>query len=762
VALAEGEADRALKFLAAVPGVLEDRGDYRADLFRCYYAAGQTYLQLAGMHDAIAEDRRPAPSRAALASVPTFFGVPIDPAPAPGIPAPGSGSGAGTANRPRLDEVARGHVDAAMVLFDWLAGQTEGVNQILAAEGCAKALVLVGRYKDAIDAYEFAIHNLRVLASEESSDMPAPLRRLLDRLRAGQNAARRLRDIEIYSIEYVLFREAEVLRRERKDYAKAIEKYDAVILAAAKTMDELLKQRETQRLIDEARATEGQGTFFGIETSGEGGDAASAPGGVAGDHRAAPDVQPAAVPGESPFAAAATFHRALCLIELGHHGQGGQPDRAKLAQGIRALRHFVESDPGTKRILDAHGNQQPLNLLKDDDDDEAPLSIIDHPPTHTPPSALPGPGLYRGEALLELGRLALELELDLNRAETYFRGLDAWIAAVRKKEQGWDFANLLPGIREAAKKRTDGPKDEKFTDFWGNVKKTEIQPGQLVNRKTTPWYLDDIEEECAKFRGFIFMVRGDKDAALAQVRRLLRLDSEAIDGDLQFFPNDFTRLKFGAQHGYLIAYPDDLALYNECQRTAILYADFLFVTQHFAEAQARYESLLITNPSPRLRGHNDYLHYAISQCMYHRRVGEGSGRIAMLRELEKVFEHRDGTPAELRAALCYALKSREVVDPDIRARGDQILLDIAGLNKDHFLIYEARIALAFRLMGDGDFERADFRLSRVPASAGDRYKRARYLRTQLRDPDCDLWTWLGVDPPRDQLRRLPILDGDMK
>ena len=129
----------------------------------------------------------------------------------------------------------------------------------------------------------------------------------------------------------------------------------------------------------------------------------------------------------------------------------------------------------------------------------------------------------------------------------------------------------------------------------------------------------------------------------------------------------------------------------------------------------------------------------------------------MLAQLDKVLAHKDGTPAELRSWLCYALKAREVGDKQIQNRGDRMLKDLAELKRDHFLIYEARIALAFRLMSFERFEEADRWLTRIPPSDEQRHERAWHIRERLRDPDSIIWTALNAKQPEGLTERLPEL-----
>jgi len=188
-------------------------------------------------------------------------------------------------------------------------------------------------------------------------------------------------------------------------------------------------------------------------------------------------------------------------------------------------------------------------------------------------------GLYRGEAVLEMGRIALEYDLAPQAARGCFLLLETWLKEVQDKTP-LNIEKLA--VREAAEKVTTPPAKEKYTDFWGNVKKNAIQPGQLVNRKTCPWYLDDLKEQMAMYLGFLAFVEGKKDEALAWYAKILECDPMTRRMDTSGTANDYSRLKWGAEHGYLYAYPQELALFKDPRhRLGVLLCDFYYVTERW-------------------------------------------------------------------------------------------------------------------------------------------------------------------------------------
>lgn len=330
-------------------------------------------------------------------------------------------------------------------------------------------------------------------------------------------------------------------------------------------------------------------------------------------------------------------------------------------------------------------------------------------------------GLYRGEALMMVSTVAMDA-MNLSVASRWLGKLDAWVVNARAESADWDFNELLPGIRAAAKKVTDAPREETKTDYWGNVKAQPIALGQLVNRKTCPWYLDDLEERGAKYLGFIQLARGDGEAALKQFRRIIALDPHASDGDLSTNPNDFTRLKFGCENGYLTTYPQDLEKLTEKQRMVMLYGDFLYVTQEFDRAIGVYQSVLDGRAGRLKPGREDCVYQAIG--MVHLRQG---ARGKAIEYWEKSLAEPQGTWSEYRSAYAIALISRHGSDKALVKRGQRLLRALAESKADNQFTQQARITLAMDLAKAGQLDEAKELLGAFKERDGQLYALAQYL-----------------------------------
>jgi tetratricopeptide (TPR) repeat protein len=173
--------------------------------------------------------------------------------------------------------------------------------------------------------------------------------------------------------------------------------------------------------------------------------------------------------------------------------------------------------------------------------------------------------------------------------------------------------------------------------------------------------------------------------------------------------NNYRRMKWGAEHGWLYAEPEDLKLYQGRLRFVVFVADFYFATERFGEATEIYRRLLAGKFGPLSGAQRDYPQFALGTCAYW--MGD---RRRAFSEYVKTLESREGTRAELRAQYCAANISEEISDKEIQAKGMEMMSEIAlsGL-KDDF-VYQAMINYGTRLAKAGKREEGIRFLKMIP------------------------------------------------
>jgi TolA-binding protein len=352
-------------------------------------------------------------------------------------------------------------------------------------------------------------------------------------------------------------------------------------------------------------------------------------------------------------------------------------------------------------------------------------------------------GLYKGQGLLELGRVAIEYRVNDALADKRFARLDEWITAVRKQKEAPKVLGIYPG---AQKLITPPASEWAKKDFWGHTPRNRRAPGQLVNRATSSWYLDDVEEQCATFRGFLLFAKGKNEKALGQYKRALALDATLIDGDLATTKNNFTRLKWGAEHGYLFAYPEELKLYNGRQRLAVLLGDFYYITQQFGKSRKLFGRLVKGDFGKLSEIQKDYPLYAIAFCKYRGGFDEPVSPEKVARrsmdEFAKALETRSGSLAEYRAAYMIAMIAEDFThEPELKAKRRSLLKWIGYQKPYNRITYKGRLVYAIDLIRIGDKQEIaqGFKIldTQFPKSSGKFVEVAEYFKNYYRKQLAD-------------------------
>jgi len=210
------------------------------------------------------------------------------------------------------------------------------------------------------------------------------------------------------------------------------------------------------------------------------------------------------------------------------------------------------------------------------------------------------------------------------------------------------------------------------------------------------------------YLGFLAFVEGKKDEALAWYKKILECDPTTRRMDTAGEWNDYSRLKWGAEHGYLYAYPQELALFKDPrQKLAVLLTDFYYVTQRWDKARNLARNILdgkygwVSGPP------HEYVQY-----IYAAGVFRTEGREKAVPEYLKVVKAGGGrfqTITQYKAAYAAANLARKSPDNQTRRLARDILIQLVRSNAKNPQVYRARITLACDLMKEGHWEEG-FRL----------------------------------------------------
>jgi len=315
-------------------------------------------------------------------------------------------------------------------------------------------------------------------------------------------------------------------------------------------------------------------------------------------------------------------------------------------------------------------------------------------------------GLYRGEILLCLAQDAFHRQMDPKQAQTLYERAWKWLEQVG----GHDAAIAAFEVPGQARQVSQPPPQEiSKEDLFGNVRRATPDVGAIVNRRTCPWYLDDLREHCVLALGFLAFYRGENATALEWYAKLPALDAATARLQSSGDWNNSSRLKWGAEHGYLFAHPEELALFQGRQRFTVLLADFQYVTERFALARALYRRLLQGDFGKLSPQAADYACYGSASCTYWL-----EGHSKAYPEYLAVLAQRQGTFTEDRAAYAAGRMAAAMEDPRIRAQGIALLKTLAESGRRNDFVYRAMITGGLRLIASGQDTEGVRLLEQVP------------------------------------------------
>lgn len=131
-------------------------------------------------------------------------------------------------------------------------------------------------------------------------------------------------------------------------------------------------------------------------------------------------------------------------------------------------------------------------------------------------------GLYRGEALYELGRLLL---VDAQSAAEFQQGMDAiadavaWTDTIEQKSKEIDMSKF-----EAALKEFPPPEQTMLSNRLGNYHRSWVMPETVVNRLTAKWYLPRLRMQILLLHAFGLNEQGRREQVTAAISQVLTLN----------------------------------------------------------------------------------------------------------------------------------------------------------------------------------------------------------------------------------------------
>ena len=202
-------------------------------------------------------------------------------------------------------------------------------------------------------------------------------------------------------------------------------------------------------------------------------------------------------------------------------------------------------------------------------------------------------GLYRGEALMLLGKISLEIEWNAKDAEKYYSQALDWFRKAREKR---DAVSLYAAMNDDLKKQSAPTQKPTTLNQWKRIVYHDEDPLKLYNTANAPvWYVDNKERNCIYVLGFLAFSDGKYDNAKHYWEKILSFspDIAAVD---QRLPNVQSRLLQACRMNAMAFWPEEKAFLKQSGlRLRFLNSEYLILIERFDEAIKGFEKLAETN-----------------------------------------------------------------------------------------------------------------------------------------------------------------------
>ena len=198
-------------------------------------------------------------------------------------------------------------------------------------------------------------------------------------------------------------------------------------------------------------------------------------------------------------------------------------------------------------------------------------------------------GLYRGEALMLLGKISLEIEWNAKDAEKYYGQALNWFRKARERR---DALSLYAGMTDDLKKQVLPTQKPTTLNQWKRIVYHDEDPLKLYNTANAPvWYVDDKEKNCVYALGFLAFADGKYDVAKSYWSNLPALDPDiaAIDSRL---PTVITRLLSSCKLKAMMFWPEEKKdIKDKDLRLIIQHTELLMIQERFRDSVKSFQKI---------------------------------------------------------------------------------------------------------------------------------------------------------------------------
>jgi len=500
-----------------------------------------------------------------------------------------------------------GKYQEALKIIDRIGKNTDTVGRIYAAESAGDLFLGMRMLTKSLDMYKAAM-NFTSMHKSQFSPGEEELRKVFEaeiavavkRIAAKCAKVTKLLEIEKYGPEWVLYKDAEILRKQKKRFFAALTKYSELSKTAKETMFGDAAEFATIK------------TFFALA-----------------------DKDGVKVLADEAAEMIATLEQKK-QVRRNLAFQAPSPSKlTKLDDEIAAMSSSLQ-------------NLKALPTGKNAGAEALRRSEI----------FLAGNkfGLYRGEVLFECGNYQLEGKYDVKAAIEAYTKSKEWCDAALKLDKE---LNAFP-IPEKPASISAPPKTMKKRDDWGNIDWAIPAPGKLFNRRTANWYLGYLRIMSGTKLALAYFIDGKKEEAIDELWVITAFDEEEKKQWKIGMPNSYSRLRRGFEDGRLFATQEDIRHFESIAKIQLLTADYYYELEQWLEAKKRYTRIYEEHYDRLSTTAKAYLDLVRAHCEM--LTGGYKTAFPMFKKFETQYEHTPSWNRALSVLASYYQNKPETYD----------------------------------------------------------------------------------------------------
>jgi len=281
-------------------------------------------------------------------------------------------------------------------------------------------------------------------------------------------------------------------------------------------------------------------------------------------------------------------------------------------EAIKLCEEIEESDPESQ-FAAAAGYLKAQLLLKNPTQD--PKKTIKEAKDQLEKFIKSNPeGLYRGEALMLLGKISLEKEWDAKDAEKYYSQALTWFKQAREKR---DAMSLYAPMSNDLKTQTKATQKPTTLDKWKRTVRHQEDPLRLYNTASAPsWYVSDKEKNCFFILGFCKYLNEKYKEAESLWEKASTFDPNIMKMQAAKWPNALMRLKAVARYGKMAFTKEEKKLIkNKRNKIRIQTAELYYMLEDFSQMEELLNEVVNDKASSNDEKALSYIGLAICKSM---------------------------------------------------------------------------------------------------------------------------------------------------